>query len=220
MKIKFVALCLFSILSIIAIAQSPPVLNISDTFTDSNGTAIESHTMNAGLGWINRGVASGEIQSNELDVTNVNSVFTTWTSGATGTFIVDVRVAAGTGWQVGHVIRWADSTNYIVGEIINTAGGKIRLYRVVNGSPTGISEKAYTLANGTNYTLTFSVQSDSIELKVDDGVTIDSLSKAESFNNTQTVHGLYSTPSNSFFDDYSATLLPLTSGERRRGLSR
>lgn len=179
--------------------------NVTDTFTDTNGTAIGSHTTDTGQGWsVDSGAA--EIQSNSLDV--ISATLVAYVSTSIGRYItqqVDVTVSTGTGWEVGIIFRRSDSSNYMkltLDEATNTAN----IIKVEGGSPTTIKSSGMTVTTSTTYTLNINIWSQVLYCLVKEGTTIVanfSDSSTPSFNPDEGDHGIYSDTANAIFDDFS-----------------
>jgi len=107
---------------------------LSDTFTDSPGTALGSHTMNTGSGWT---VPSGAFQvgaSNQaVGVTDDTSNIAIADAGqADVTVSVDIFVPP-TAQAWGLIFRYVDTSNYWQLAMVN---GTLELDEIVAGTPT------------------------------------------------------------------------------------
>lgn len=111
-----------------------------DTFTDTNGTIIASHTSDSGHAW---SVASGSAQilSNELSIASAGTnILVTDLSAETvqpSRVFVRARNTAGAGFiDWGIMVRYIDTNNYILGELIVNSDTSItlRVKSMVGGS--------------------------------------------------------------------------------------
>ncbi len=106
----------------------------SDTFTDTNGTALHSHTMTLGAGWSDD-VGTWAINSNKVGATGsgqLTSLTTPPGSPANGVIICDMALASSP--DAGLWFNMQDDNNgwlWAVG-----GGGSTHLYNVTSGTPT------------------------------------------------------------------------------------
>ena len=161
----------------------PPASTFGDTFTDTNGTALESHTPtgpDAGSGWSlhTGGAGAIDIVSNRAE-SQTNEVIR---------YFLDDNLSSDDHWaeaEVGHVgsgatsfhglivrkVSGATLTNYLsVVRHNGTNFNRIRLYRSNAGTPTqlGGTDNSPTLTNGS--VMRFEVTDSDVLTLYDDGV--------------------------------------------------
>jgi hypothetical protein len=161
---------------------------VTDSFTDSNGTALTSHVPDTGDGWTDISGAAGlTIESNKLQcsATSVqrrarltSDISTDVEISGTINFATSVADKAG-----GFLLRILDSNNYIYAAIVT---GYLFIFKVEGGSTTQLAAGTVLHSADTNYTLTASVGGNTISVSSD----LDSISANSSFNNTQQKHGV------------------------------
>ena len=97
-------------------AAAPLLSYLQDLFTGSNGTAIQSHTMDVGPGWTVLS-GSGAIQSNKLQSATSATVMKIYSTGlySDGAVSVDVTIPASGALFAGLFLRVSDAnTAYVV----------------------------------------------------------------------------------------------------------
>ncbi len=165
-----------------------------DDFTGINGTALTTHNAKWSLD-----SGSAEIQNNQLDI--LTTVFRAYmgTTKSDVQISATVRVTASSGWQCGIMLRRQDANNYLICDI-QEALDVIRIYRVVAGTPAGISQLSVPIASDVTYTLTATATGSNIDFQVNSFIQ----SKTESTFQTETDHGLYEGfgNNNAVFDNF------------------
>jgi hypothetical protein len=135
---------------------------VSDTFTDTNGTDLASHTMNVGTGWTDLSgthfIQSNAAQPNTLVSGKAFATFIPLSAGATGSPISDgVYTLSMTPTGIlnneflpGMVLRISNTTNYLIFQLDGVAG-TARLSSVVAGVSTSLGVSTVTIVAGTSY---------------------------------------------------------------------
>lgn len=141
---------------------------LSDTFTDTNGTALTSHTMDVGGGWT-AGTGTFQVQSNAAKKTASSGIHDgVWADAGQA----DVSLSVDITWQalgdrsLGAALRVTDGTNRW--EAYYYAGtDKIQLDEVTTGSnTTRASASAVGIASGNTYSLTASTSGTSLSVSL------------------------------------------------------
>lgn len=162
---------------------------LSDTFTDTNGTNLSAHTMDAGAGWT---VQSGgwTIQSNKTSTT-ANGVATANAGAADGTLTLVASTPATTFYFAGGVVRLSDSSNYWIPRLERNGGNSsLAIYRVVAGSATQIASTDFGFGiNGVAVTLTVALKGSTITLSNSATADICQVTNA-TFNQSATLVGI------------------------------
>lgn len=163
-----------------------------DTFTDTNGTAIGSHTMDIGSGWtVDNG--SAEIQSNQLDTTAGNVRIVNDVSNANVEVYYEFEMTfTTTTWTAAVMLRRSTATNYIKCSV-SRFDDTIKVEEYVAGVGTEIaSDTISELSNNTTYALKVTAYGSWIrtELLNSDGDTLYSLDTNSTYNQSSTNHGL------------------------------
>jgi hypothetical protein len=128
---------------------------LSDTFTDSNATALTAHTMNVGPGWTAQ-VGTFVIQSNTAQPNSANDgdQVTTDAGQADYTLTCDV-VPVNSGpseYMPQLMVRWTDASNQWI--ILPTSfGGLFDLYEVVATVATRKATASFAFSSGTSYSI-------------------------------------------------------------------
>lgn len=186
--------------------SAPLAVISSDTFTDTNSTAITAHTMNTGGGWTEVSTCDVDIQSNKASVISSNGGIcnvVTQTSDADVRIVVDVVVPNTGDYSIGIAFRSsssADNNNGWSADITRSSSGtpQLRLVKTVSGSASVPDAQNLGAVSGTTQTITLDLNGNSISAAVG-AVTA---STTDSFNASETLHGLYSYTGSPF----SATL--------------
>lgn len=146
----------------------------SDTFTDTNGTGLASHTPDAGSGWT---VHSGtwSVQSNRAECTAAQG-FATVDAGVTNakaTVTVTMLGSIVSGVRAGLVLRWADSSNHVrVRMLEQGSSDEIEVEEVIAGV-AAVAHKCYLgskWANGASYVLAADVVGDELNVYLDGAI--------------------------------------------------
>lgn len=174
-------------------------LIFSDAFTDTDTTELESHTPNLPNGdstWDVLGTsAEWTIVSNQLE-RDISA--STADLAVIGIGVADCRVTAvnvridftsGT-HTAGIIFRYSDSNNYWKYEIYS--GGGSRLIKVVSGSPTTVDSDTFTFTSGATADMQVCMCGNSI--LAGSGFGGSNLSASDSFNATETIAGVYTSP--------------------------
>jgi hypothetical protein len=152
---------------------------VSDTMTDTNGTALASHVGESGATWSVHQSATGTatIQGNRLRY-GINSQVGRWyASGVPATAEYDVEAdfycANATNANagiIGRVNTGADT--YYYARYLATEGW--RLYRFVAGTPTLLDSVSASLTNGVTYHVKLEIRDATKRLYVDGVLTLTS----------------------------------------------
>lgn len=145
---------------------------ISDTFTDTNGTAIASHTPDVGGAWNTSGGIT--IQSNQLICGQFNSghPYNSTTSMASA----DYEVLADVVWSVaadgnadmaGVIGRFNTAASDYYCAYYNTTGASWHLSKFISGGETSLGTSAMTYVQGQTHALTLRMQGSTITMLVD-----------------------------------------------------
>lgn len=144
---------------------------VNDTFTDTDGVGILSHTGELGATWTVHPSYSqdGSIDTNRLITTTNTFVYA---SGAPGSanYSVDVVFRAASLATNGVITacgRIDTSTNTFYAAQYVTGDGSWTLYKIVAGSFTPLAYHSQTLTAGTDYTGTLDMNGTTIRLLVD-----------------------------------------------------
>lgn len=163
---------------------SSPSYLLLDYFTDSNSTAIGSHTMDIGPGWSS---SSFEIQSNKLVATTADAVCLADAGASNGTMEAVISLPAG-GYDVGILFNGADVNNFWLCQLFSSYEG-IRLYSKIGGSYVERQLTSITIDNSTTYTLGVVVNGDDIDIYLDNSL-VNSYSLEDRPLKTNTMWGI------------------------------
>jgi hypothetical protein len=157
--------------------QARPYL-VYDSFTDSDSTALGSHTSERGSGWT---VSSGSmsIVSNRARAT-ATAVATIETNQADIILTAVIRASAISVNAWGINFRYTDDNNRW---IFNWNATTIELYKIVTGTPTLVDSASKTFSINTDYTVQITCNGNSIVILTDGGSQVDA---SDGFNNTAT----------------------------------
>ena len=164
-----------------------------DTFTDTDGTELESHTMDSGPGWTQH-LGLFEINSNQAE--HVNPTATSCRAYA-ATSLSDVRVTAVASTALnfsgasapGVLLRASNGDNNWLLRI-DRFNDTLRIFDRIATAHTARASTSFTASQGTEYTLEATANGTTLKLTVD-GTTV--TYGAATFNQTATSHGLIST---------------------------
>lgn len=134
-----------------ALEDDALVQTILDTFTDSDATALTSHTMDIGSGWTAQNGSSYTIQGNRAqtnDSTN-NEMRTTGVQNARTSIITNLLTTLR---SAGLMFRAADSSNWFAW-ILGDSRTNYQFVKVVSGSASVPYTPAAQLSANTDYTL-------------------------------------------------------------------
>lgn len=184
-----------------------------DTFTDANGTALASHTMDTGAGWTVHG-QTWQINSNRVSQTATDGqvgLATAQASESDLTAYVTIRMAALTLAYPGLVFRFVDASNFwILRADAGSGENQLNLYEVTAGSYTLRTTAPKTWAINTDYELKVITSGTSIQVYLD-GVLEDSYTSSAHQAGTRVGMGSYT--SNGTFDLFTVPLTtPATVG--------
>jgi hypothetical protein len=173
-----------------AAAEAGPTTLISDTFTDTDATALASHTIaptnTPATSWSALG-GSFTIQSNLASNTTpsggvTDAVVDAGDADVTITAIVRRSGAA----DCGIIARATDVNNYLLLDLL--LAGTVKLYRKEAGSYNELASVAQTFSVDTDYTLKFVVSGTALTGYVDD---VEKVTATSSFNQTEDKHGIW-----------------------------
>lgn len=179
----------------------------SDTFTATNGTAINAHTSDSAHTWslvALTGFASGsqnaQIQSNKLAAQNGTisglAILISENSTPDLTITVDFTLSKASGeHRCGVFLRRTDANNWWLADV--RADG-IRLYKCQSGATSLIASTAAAHAISTTYTLTVTADGNDITVTTD----IAQVDATNSFNASATGYGIYSNSTTTFFNTF------------------
>lgn len=134
---------------------------VEDTFTDANGTALESHTPDVdvvGGGWVKVN-SSADIQSNQLNAAGGGTIVYTIDTGQSNYVLTITKVAGGNAASV--IFRYTDENNKW---LARRNGGTLELYRRTSGTWTLMDSTATTPSTGS-YTLVITCNGTSITVE-------------------------------------------------------
>lgn len=149
---------------------------ISDTFTDTNGTAIASHTPNVGGAWNVSGAIT--ITSNQLICGQFGSghPYNSTTSMASADYevladVVWAGAADGNADMAGVIGRFNTAASDYYFAYYNTTGAAWHLSKAISGSESSLGTSAMAYVQGQTHTLTLRMQGTTITMLVD-GVSL------------------------------------------------
>jgi hypothetical protein len=182
-----------------------------DTFTDSNGTLITSHTPDTGNGYsVLLGAASSiEIQSNECRVGEAigPKCFITDISDVSG-FQIDAQFRMESGGHI-HGFFFAtqpgDTSNFYYALFMTLSPNRIRIGREGHGGTTALAETNKTLSLATNYDVTLVVTGSDITFTYDGTSCNTAWTPPASAYSYIGVYSLAVSPSFTFVDDLTVT---------------
>jgi hypothetical protein len=167
-----------------------PVLVVHDSFTDANGTALPSHTMDLGTGWTRfkgTGLNQVTIQSNKAQsFTDGATEYAYSTESGVSDATVEASVVFG-GADNFHlnmmILRFTDASNFWACRI--AGDGVITLRKYVGGVETIVDTDAVSVIAGTPIAVSAVLSGTSIAVTAG-GVTVNA---TDSFNQSATKHG-------------------------------
>lgn len=167
---------------------------VQDTFTDTNDTTLTNHTPDidtVGSGWVAR-LGSAKIYGNKATNPSAGATFTTINANESDVDIeADFYTAnpnTNLNIQVGFMLRWADSSNFLIARYKWENQFVLDISKWVNGVESSLGSTSYSWPYNTTHTLRVVANGPSIKLYVDD---VEKISVTESFNQTETDHGIF-----------------------------
>lgn len=136
---------------------------LQDSFTDTTGTALSSHTMNTGGGWTTSGTWT--VQSNTAKNSADSGDVQAWADAgqADVTYTVDYTIPASGSWNGGVIANVSDANNYWLFDVNDGGvGGVYLLYEKNGGSYTQRASLNESLTRGTPVTLKVVTSGDTI----------------------------------------------------------
>jgi len=175
---------------------SGAVLKIHDTFTDTNGTAIASHTIAPvnipAASWSNW-VGAWDIQGNKANpaTLTINVASATLQSGLANVQI-DANITIGQTTSANNlgqiVLRYSDANNWwAIALGILSSAAVFTITKVVAGTGTGLASGVISISNNTTYSLSVTARG-SVVTAIFNGVT--TITATDAHNATATIHGM------------------------------
>jgi hypothetical protein len=162
---------------------------LSDAFTDANGTALGSHTMDQGGGWTAHN-GGWDVQANRANAAGADPGGPGWTAtaaaGQTDAIVQAVVNALSAG--AGLIGRFTDNDNFWLLAVEPAPSDTLRLYERSAGSWVIRAGTAFPSATGTDYTLRLTLWQDKFA-GLADGIL--KLEYEGSGTTGPTRHGLY-----------------------------
>lgn len=180
---------------------------VSDTFTDTNGTAIASHTPDVdvvGGGWTEVIGTDWTIQSNTANTTTLDGTASIDCGAADINLSCEADSNALSSAEIqsaGLCARLSDANNFWA-IIINDIGNTFRISEKNGGTYTTRASASVTINGGTFYTLTAQLSGATITAQID-GANEISYGSA-TLNQTTTVHGIKARRPVDRIDDFLA----------------
>lgn len=143
---------------------------VSDTFTDSDGTSVTSHTGETGATWTNHPsyTNGAKIQNNRAHGNGEYRVLYASGAPASADYDVEAVVRKVTGLNHGGIIgRCSTSTNTYYAAVWENAGPWWRLYKLVSGTSTSLGTYSDNPAEGTDRTVKLQMRGTAIKVFVD-----------------------------------------------------
>lgn len=143
---------------------------VTDTFTDSNGTPLTSHTGETGATWTSHGASAGipTTQSNRLVPAAAECVQYASGTPASAEYDVEADVyASTTSGDAAVLARVSTSANTWYLAQYNSSGAAWRLYKRVSGTWTELGSFSQTLTAGNTYRLKLQIRDAAKKLFVD-----------------------------------------------------
>ena len=173
-----------------ALPDSAPVTLALDTFTDTNGVALDAHTMDVGSGWTHQ-IGTTQIQSNKAvsNVTGSGAVHNTNDVGVANLTIEMIAtvyfVDSANDTSAAILSRYVDANNFWMTRI-HTDTNTFDLFENTGGSFTQRDTASVSIDDATTYTLKITPDGDDITALLDGG---NELTYTSSQHNTATLHG-------------------------------
>ena len=165
------------------ISTYPSSVLLKDTFTDSDGTALASHTMDVGGGWTVTGTAT--IMSDQCSLSTTGYAISNAGKSDFSTAAIDVVKVQPAGIETGLYFRQTDTFNFWEVRLSTTL---LALTKTVANVTTTVASVALSLTANSRHTINLSAQGSSIRANVDGG---NQISTSDSFNSTATMHGFF-----------------------------
>ena len=171
---------------------------VNDTFTDSDGTAMASHTPDTddnGGGW---STPSGAwtIQGNAAEATNLTSsdymIIDAGSADVIMTYSGVTSYAGSTAYEVIYgIFRYSDTSNYLRVSV-SPLGGGIGVVRVEGGGHNTLATGSMTTLSGDNKSFDIEIRThgDQIIIVVSTATQTKTFYLTSSFNNTETICGM------------------------------
>lgn len=177
-----------------------------DTFTDTDGTALTSHTPDTGGSW--SASAAWTIQGNKAVPSGTNRTLSRDIGAADQRVRAVVNLGAdGTSRDAGLLFRRSDANNYWLVRLTKSAVGtaNLQLYSVISSVFTQIETPLVTLAASTNYTLTIEVRGRQLRVLLDSRLVLNEY--ISTFNLAATGVGVWGNTSAVSVDTFEARTL-------------
>ena len=147
----------------------------TDTFTDSDGTALTAHTSDSGQSWVFAlGLDAATIQTNKaIALTGVGTgVYYLNATPATADYTVeaDITIASDSGSGVVGRCNAAGNTFYLARYL--KSAGEWQLFAFVSGTATNIGSYAEAITNGTVKNVRLDMSGTAIKVYIDDVLRI------------------------------------------------
>jgi hypothetical protein len=188
-------------------ARSAVVL-LRDTFTDSDATEIDAHTMDVGAGWTELPAGTFRIQSNKLAATNAgesNLVIAAEAGQANCTITVDFAVRASGDSTRGVAWRVTDADNHWL--FLHTLAAATDGCRIFKKEAASYSLEATAATpvpvNSATHELKVVLSGNNHNCFVDGAAVVNT---SNATFNTVTKHGLYANPNSGATPDTTSTL--------------
>jgi len=158
--------------------------SVLDSFTDTDATAIASHSPSIGGAWTSV-TGAATIESNKLS-DNGADIQATVSSGLADCTI-EVNLTANNDDFQGILFRKVDASNYYIVGLDND--NNVRVWRQIAGVWSNTNSSALTINSGTVYALKAVLSGNTLTFSVDGTVIFDAIS-VPSFT-WATIHGVY-----------------------------
>ncbi len=180
-----------------------PTTQLLDHFTDTNGTAIASHTMDTGAGWTLNSGSGVTIQSNKASWNGTQAYITADAGQADVTQTALVKNLTANS-QRGLIGRFTDTSNlWVVGFNDQTTTNNWTITEIASGTSTNRATGSVTLTQGVEQTVAVTYSGSTITATVNGGNQI-SYGSATS-NQTATRFGVRLATNLSTADDFQVT---------------
>lgn len=171
---------------------------VLDTFTDTNGTSLDAHTMDVGSGWTEH-LGVWEIQSNEAKTTSVSTLQLATILTLYADAIIEVAVTTSVNSFLGIAFRFTDTDNAWWAEL-DAGGDRAVIKERTSATTTLRAETAVTIDDATTYRLVVILDGDVITVIADDTVRV---TYTSSVRNTVKTHGLKAYRASEKFDNFA-----------------
>jgi hypothetical protein len=161
-------------------------LLLKDSFVDTNGTGLASHTMDVGPGWtVNDG--GWTIQGNKAAVQTVSGYGTAVSQSGQSNVTGNVTVNLSANSRMGFAARVSDDSDFWR-VVVSVNAGALEILEVVSGVQTVRASSSLTISQGVNYALQAQFAGQTVTATVNGGNQISYNSAAS--NQSVTKHGL------------------------------